>query len=143
MKLKIFDTRMQNARPDAPPTLHLNSKGVITLNSKACEILHLQIGDQVAIAQDPENTEDWYIIPGLSSGFKLRGTGKGSTQLAFNCVKLTKEFLAAFDLKSNIKLEIVKTPVKHETLGDIWLILTKKAKEQALEEKYKFAKTAK
>lgn len=143
MKLKIFDTDSQFSRPESPASIHFNGKGVITLSSSAVEVMQLSLNDTIAIAQDPENREDWYILKNMENGFKLRATGKGAKQLAFNCVKLVKEFLAAFDLKSGISLHINQKPIKDDTYGQMWLILTAKAKERARDEKYQFAKTAK
>lgn len=143
MNLKIFDIDSQFSRPESPASIHFNAKGIITLNTKAVEIMQLSVSDQIAIAQDPDNKEDWYILKNMESGFKLRAIGKGSKQLAFNCVKLVKEFQAAFELKSSISLQIKQQPIQHENYGDMWLILTQKAKDQARDEKYQFAKTAK
>ncbi len=76
-----------------------NKAGTINLNEKACERLELKTGDKIAIAQDEESPENWYIFK-HEEGFDVRATSdkKG---FVFNHSSLCKEIFKFFELSTD------------------------------------------
>lgn len=96
------------------PTV-LFSTGATCFNPAAVDLLKLKEGSKVAVHQDEEDTENFYLSLDDEKGFTLRlrdKTGKDKT-LQFNCTSLARIILKAFhyeDDAKSISFKIIEEP---------------------------------
>jgi hypothetical protein len=92
----------------------------------------------VAIVQDEEKPEDWYLVINDPDGFPLReNTGEG---MAFNNAYIVKTFMDCMDFKTNsLACKLATVPADHDDSEldkkcKLYAILTSTAKYKPLEE---------
>ena len=92
MKLLQFNKTNMGGRI-GDPNIRFNRKGAITISKAAAEGIGLDDQCAVAIFQDEEAPEDWYLAKVKDGGFALRGSESGS--LIFNSAAMAKTVLDA------------------------------------------------
>lgn len=79
MNLTIFNAettpKSQFGRSSAP-SISFSKGGGIAVGRSACGLIGLHEGDKVALGQDPDNPEDWYLFKS-KDGFDLRTPSTG------------------------------------------------------------------
>lgn len=105
--------------------IRFNKAGACTISQAAVIELGLQSGDKIAIFQDQDTPEDWYMMVGDAGGFPLRDTGKDSKALAFNSAIMAKTIMDAFGMVDNksvsFKLATEPTHVETQAWGGVKL----------------------
>lgn len=83
MNLQFYDKKnaFGRVRDDLNPIIKIIPKmGFITLNHRACELLVIEPGQRVVLAQDESSPKEWYIAKTDSlAGFTLRSYPKSRT----------------------------------------------------------------
>lgn len=98
MKLKVYNVSnaMSHGR-DTKPTISFSEKGLISFNKAAVAALNLKVDDQVEIAQDEQEPNDWYFkitkAENESLGFKLKSYKEGDGRLSFNSSTTSRDLL--------------------------------------------------
>lgn len=110
MKLKTFNEetlpKMHGGAKSTTPRVSFNKTGTIGFNGPAMELMELAPGDKISIAQDEEDTANWYLFKD-SKGFALRGKGDDGKGLTFNHTTLVKKFTEANDCDENITIKCI------------------------------------
>lgn len=123
MKLTKFNTELLPTRPFqiAPgPCVRFSKRNAITFNQDAVDLMELQIGDKITLAQDDDKPENWYFFKD-PSGFLLK-ENKKAKGLVFYHKTLIKTFKDAFqlDLDASYGFAIDKKPTYHEGATELW-----------------------
>ncbi len=95
MKLKIFNASTQRVVLDVSPKLSITLKnGVIAISVGLRQLMDLQPGQKVSLAQDEQRPQDWYIYLD-ESGMEVRV--KQNNQLLISNRICAHEIAAALD----------------------------------------------
>jgi hypothetical protein len=102
MKLNTFTTvtmpKKMGRSTGSLSKISFCKSGLIQLNKAACTNLALSPGDKIAIAQDEDDPNNWYLFK-HKEGFELRGKDfERIGSLTFNHKILIQTFLDAFEL---------------------------------------------
>ena len=126
MELKFYTPDTVKGVRTGEAAIRINRKAAFTINSKAKEVIGLQDGDYVVLAE-AEAEKEWYLIKS-TQGFKLRDNSNKTT-LAFNCSNLANIILDSRNLKDksySIKIATVPTDLGNDAIG--WCLFTASAK---------------
>ncbi len=125
MKFTKFDkSNMSNVRT-GEAIIRFATKGANSISKTAAEGIGLTEKDKVAILQDNDNPEDWYLIKDKENGFPLREYSNG--QFCFNCSAMARAIIKAFDLDTtSVSFKIQTDGQKCDDIkgGQIYLIIT-------------------
>ncbi len=113
MKLKIFTKENTGHVRSSKPGINLNTAGSFTLNKSAAEIMQLKVGDAVAIAQDEDDEDNWYVFKCKSDeGFIVRPcNGKNiDGGLSFNSSFIMRKILKAAGINHHTSMLISIEP---------------------------------
>jgi uncharacterized membrane protein len=129
LQLEILETKSK--RKGESCISFSRKTGVICVSSTAAKELHLKDGDRMAVAKDPSNEKDWYLIvfkdKTSSSGIVVRAYGK-SGAVALNCVGFAVAFLDQFCERDTKLIKVPLATVPNEILdgkAQAYAILTK------------------
>ena len=129
MDLNIFTRDNTRTRDTGYPSIIFDRKGGIYINKLASEVIQLDVERHtLAIAQDKNNPQDWYLMKRLSSdGFKPRKTSTEG-HYAFNSVITVKQLFDSLGIQEDVKsirIPISQTPsqIKGEA---VWALITSK-----------------
>jgi len=114
MKLIKFDTTNCAATTrKGENAITMRRSGVISLNGGTIELTKLKAGDAIAILQDEENPEDWYITKD-PDGFTLRNGGKASKCLNANNASFVNKMLDALGIhtEAGVRFQLAPQPTK-------------------------------
>lgn len=81
------------------PRVSFNKAGTIMFNGAASSLLELKPGDKITLAQDEEDTANWYFFK-HEKGFKLRD-GYDKKGCLFNHSVMVKKVISSFKLKED------------------------------------------
>jgi hypothetical protein len=83
------------------PKISFGKAGIISFNKAACQILELNPGDKIALAQDEDDLANWYIFK-HPDGYELRGKDFDKIgSLTFNHKTLFISFVDSFEFDQN------------------------------------------
>lgn len=115
MKLKIFDSRTQRVVLDVSPKLSITLKnGVIAISVGLRQLMDLQPGQKLSLAQDEQRPQDWYIYRDNESGMEVRV--KQNNQLLISNRICAHEIAAALDQvhARRIVVKVGQHPIESE-----------------------------
>lgn len=109
MKLKTYNK--ENTIVTDSPKISFRTKGIITLNKAASDLLEISFDDTIEICQDQDSPRDWYINHNAGkTGFILRPTkNKG---VYFSCKQLSEAVLESLGFDKTISMLISKEKVQ-------------------------------
>jgi hypothetical protein len=112
MKLEVFNQKTlpksRGGQSSIRAKISFCKTGIVSLNKKACELLELDHGDGVSIAQDQTDPANWYIYKDDKDGYILRHPDKPSFHLVCHNRKLVNTIIEHFelDLKQTYSFQI-------------------------------------
>jgi hypothetical protein len=124
MNLTTFDAEnvVSTRRGDA--VISFSRKSVNRISKKAAELTGYEPGDTIALHQDVEHPEDWYVSL-CESGFELRDD-KGSGPLLFNSTGISNMILDALEINEDaVSFKLSETATVIEEVN-YWLLITAK-----------------
>ena len=104
MKLKTFNSETlpkQNGGGSKMPRISFNKAGAISFNQAACKLMGATEKDKLTLAQDTEDTDNWYVFIDNENGFPVR-LGYDKKGCLMNHKKLVDAVVAGFELKEGI-----------------------------------------
>jgi hypothetical protein len=124
MNLLTFDTENMVSTRKGDALISFSRAGLNTISKAGAERTKYEGGDMVAIHQDKDNPEDWYIS--LSeAGFPLRDD-KGEGRLNFNSKTMADTILDALEINEDrASFFIAGQPTEIDEVN-YWAILTAK-----------------
>jgi hypothetical protein len=132
MKLKIYDSSLSGGSSVTKlPCMNVcPGNGTITLNSAARTLTGYKHGDTVALFNDEESPEDWYIGKD-QNGFVLKAKDEqlDSSMLQFRCTALTQTLVESLKLPAANSYSILMAGQPTKIAKNVyWGILTGTAK---------------
>lgn len=114
MKLKKLDRVSAPPFDNKQPTVTLRKKGVCNINSALAELMKLKTGGSVALFQDENEPDNWYIAKDSKDGFAVRQSyDKQSTSVMFNASGAVKQIFEHFNYEeTSARCVVGKEPVK-------------------------------
>lgn len=127
MKLKVFNqTNASSKRSGGRPTISFGKNGAIKLNKFLVENLKAESGDLIEIAQDEEESNDWYFkVSKKGDGFVLR-LSKSDDALVCNSSIVSQNIRDHFG-RNDKGLTLEPAPAAEE--GGWYALLTSKLKD--------------
>lgn len=112
MKLIVFNKTTQSSRIQEP-AVRFTKSGCIYINKKAVEMLNLEIGNTISLAQDGERKKDWYLFRDADGMVIRKGNQEGDSFIIANATAAyeLKQSLG-LDPKKNFTLKLATTPVE-------------------------------
>lgn len=124
MKLVTFDTTNMVSQRKGDACISISRQGFNSISKNAVERTGFAEGDKIALHQDQENPEDWYMSLG-EDGFSLKASKDGGG-LSFNSAAMSNAFLDALQIEENrVAFFIAGEPTTIDEV-DFWAILTSK-----------------
>jgi hypothetical protein len=114
MKLIKFDkTNCAATTRKGENAITVRRCGTISLNIGCLRLTKLKAGDSIAILQDEQNPEDWYIAKD-PDGFTLRNGSKASKCLIANNSSFVNKMLDALGIhtESGVRFQLAPQPTK-------------------------------
>ena len=132
MKFKII--KKTNQRKPTSTCIHFGKSGAMTIYEKAADQMELKAGDQIALIQDNDRPDDFYILKMKSDELPvLRRKNEKSNMLTAGYKDAHRALVDHFQLpEASVKLIVggaIKTP--H---GTAWALITNALKKERLKE---------
>jgi hypothetical protein len=112
MKLIVFNKTTQSHRI-VEPAARFTKNGSIYLNKKAMDLMELQVGNAVSLAQDSDRKKDWYLFRD-ADGMIIRTGSKTSESFLISNASAVSELkqCLGIDDKKNFSLKLAQKPVE-------------------------------
>lgn len=112
MKLIVFNKTTQSHRVQ-DPAVRFSKSGAIYINKKGMELMGLQIGNTISLAQDGERKKDWYLFRDADGMIIRVGSKTTESFLIANATAASELRLSlGLDPKKNFTLKLATTPVE-------------------------------
>lgn len=111
MKLKTFTS---SSRPDTIAQVSINKTGTFRFNSAAVQKLNLKPDTRIAIHQDEENPQDWYIEFNVKDGFLLREYKDEGLTLTCSATSAQKELFKALSQSKTFSCLLSLEPIEEK-----------------------------
>ena len=114
MKLIKFDkTNCAATARKGENAITMRRSGVISINGGSIQLTKLKAGDAIAILQDEDNPEDWYLTKD-DDGFLLRDGGKASKTLNANNSAFVNKMFDALGIhtEAGVRFQLAPQPTK-------------------------------
>lgn len=112
MKLIVFNKTTQSHR-SIEPAVRFTKSGTIYLNKKAMDLMELQVGNAISLAQDSDRKKDWYLFRDADGVLIRNGNKTGDSFLISNASAAAelKQSLG-IDAKKNFSLKLAQKPIE-------------------------------
>lgn len=112
MKLIVFNKTTQSHRM-VEPAVRFTKSGSIYLNKKAMDLMELQVGNAVSLAQDSDRKKDWYLFRD-ADGMIVRTGSKTAESFLISNASAAAELKQSLgiDAKKNFSLKLAIVPIE-------------------------------
>lgn len=124
MDLVKYDASCQGSNGSIIPNVSFSKGGIIRINRAAAEMLELNDGSRIAILQDKNNPDDWYLAKD-KEGFVMRKNGSDRHSFATNCSRVAKKLMGHFGLTETTRIQLGTETVE----GEYWPLITAKLRK--------------
>lgn len=129
IKLIKFNTETCRSVRNGESIIHFNRKGANTISNTAIAEIGFEEGDRIAIVQDEDNPEDWYLTE-EAKGFLLRKANKHSRALMFNNAHISNLIIDASGIDAaTASFKLITKPVMNGKLKLYPIIISSAKKD--------------
>lgn len=132
MKLTLIENTPKVRKGTDLCAIKINKYGQVVLTEKAVKHMGLELGDAIAILQDSDSPDDFYLLPGCKkTGLpvlrKLKPSSRG--HLCTNYQSAVRQIQTQFGLEAKTHTILVGGAVKSDE-GRVFALITKALKKE-------------